>query len=311
MNCSQCGFNLGLTNRRCRCGFDMSTETWCRPSTNETYFATQSFGAKRWESLVLHALSYALRDVHIAFQHHVPVELPGRKRFLIDAYFHTIDLAVEVDEDYHGTEAQKADDKLRESEIRRLLGCDFVRIDVWGKPVFPQIDNLVANVRQRLKERAVPTWSRPAPEERASGEFTASNMDKLERAGAFAFMDDFADEVRELGFVVQEGSINGVPSKGNGEAGFILRLDDLVFTVNRRVSPQLRLLLANVATSDALESLGYQTESHQPKPTIDEPRRSKYFSIVGFDKQRHDREGILNILRDIRDKWHMACDAMK
>lgn len=301
MKCSHCDFDLGPRRERCRCGFDMATGTWCRPSTNETYFATQSFGAKRWESLVLHALAYALRDVHIAFQHHVPVALPGRKRFLIDAYFPAIDLAVEVDEDYHGTEAQKDNDLLREAEIRRLLRCDFIRIDVWGAPVFPQIDSLVAKVRERLQERATAPWFRPAPEERASGEFKAGMIDELERAGAFAFMEGFADEVRELGFVVNTGSINNVPSPANGEAGFILRLDDLVFTVNRRASPGLRLLIGDVTTSDAMEALGYHMKPHQPMPNREDPRKAKYFSFAQIER-RHDREGLLALLREIRDR---------
>lgn len=301
MRCTKCAFDLGPKGQRCRCGFDMSTGGWCRPSTNETYFATQSFGAKRWESLVLHALAFALRDVHISFQHHVPVALPGRKRFLIDAYFPAIELAVEVDEDYHGTEDQKAADRLREAEIRRLLGCDFRRIDVWGAPVFPQIDGLVNMVRERLAARRIEPWFRPAPEERAGGEFKAKNIDELERAGTFAFMEDFADEVRKLGFVVQAGSINNVPSPASGEAGFILRFEDLVFTVNKRKTPGLRLLVADAATADSLEALGYAINPHQPPTRVQPPRKNKYFSFAEIE-DRLDREGVLALLRDIRDR---------
>ncbi|WP_395700205.1 AbaSI family restriction endonuclease [Aquabacterium sp.] len=300
MLCSQCQFDLGPRNVKCRCGFDNATRSWCRPTTNETYFANQSFGTKRWESLVLHALAYALRDVHIVFQHHVPVDLPGRERFLIDAYFPSINLAVEVDEEYHGNAEQRQEDLRREAEIRRQLGCEFFRIDAWGAPVFPQIDRLVQRVRALHAERQVDPWFRPAPEERAGGEYKAQRLDELERAGAFAFMEDLAEEVRQMGFVVQVGSINDIPSPANGEAGFVIRLGHLTFTVNRRASPKLKLLVADHLTAQSMERMGFAIEPRQVELKRDGSESPRYWEFR--DVGRVDRERLLAHLQEIQER---------
>jgi very-short-patch-repair endonuclease len=300
MNCSQCATPIQPRQSICRCGFNAITNEYCRPTTNETYFAQQSFGRKKWESLVLHALTFSLRDVYISFQHHV-TEIESGARYLIDAYLPDINLAIEIDEDYHGGEEQIARDQIRETVIRRVLNCEIVRIDTYTKPVFEQIDQTVFMVRQRLAAQQIPSWMRQAPEERQIGEYSAGMIDELERAGAFSIVEAFADEVRAIGFEVEFSSVKGIPSPGNGETGFVLRLGELTLTLNRRKTPGLRLLIADRTSADRLQAVGYRVEAHQLLSKPGEPEDWKYFSFSESER-RMDSKHMLDLLRQIAER---------
>lgn len=46
--------------------------------------------------------------------------------YKLDFYIHKLNLAIEYDEEYH--KYKKEDDKLREEEIKKELGCTFIRV---------------------------------------------------------------------------------------------------------------------------------------------------------------------------------------
>ena len=104
------------------------------PTSNELYIQKNTRTShKRWESMALYALHYALRDVEIISQYKVGL-------YFIDAYIPTANLAIEIDEEYH--ENNKTKDNQRQQFIENSLGCTFIRVDV-QKNFYDQIDSIV------------------------------------------------------------------------------------------------------------------------------------------------------------------------
>lgn len=245
---------------------------------------------------MLHALCYELHDVNISLQHHVYSPDTGR-RYLLDAYLPDLNLAIEIDERHHAY--QEDADRERERDIKNQLNCNLERIDVYGQPVFSQVRALAVHIRQMLAKETIPPYQREAPEEKfngISGEYAAAMVNELERAGAFTFMEDFSQEVKDIGYSVKFGAINGIPSTANGEAGFIIELNKLRFTLSRRKTPSLRLLIADKETSYIMISLGFAIRGHQRKDG-----KYRYYSLPD-EKHRLDTEEAIELLRRIKQR---------
>jgi|LauGreDrversion4_2_1035121.scaffolds.fasta_scaffold02288_3 very-short-patch-repair endonuclease len=300
--CAACELPLKPTQSACRCGYSNAARDYVRPTATEAYFLERRFGNKKREALILHALIYALRDVRMVFQHPVPAAGEGNTRYLIDAYLPDFQIALEVDEHYHASDDQSARDRERQAHIEQAMGCTFRRINAHGRPIFMQIDDLVQEIRQLAAQRGIAPWSAPARDENQglfrTGQFAQRQWDALEAAGAFADMEQLADQVRALGFDVRTGQVDGIPNPGNGEAGFILTAGPVCLMVYRRAaSDALRLIVAGRSWPD-----------HEPATTWLESQRlgpleacqvkdgqARYYLFPQFPG-RHARQEVLDFL---------------
>ena len=300
--CTACELPLKPTQSACRCGYSNAARDYVRPTASESYFLERRFGNKKREALILHALIYALRDVRMVFQHPVPAAGEDNTRYLIDAYLPDFQIALEVDEQYHASNDQSARDRERQAHIEQALGCTFRRINAHGRPIFMQIDELVQEIRQIATQRGISPWSAPARDENEglfrTGEFAKKQWDTLDTAGAFADMEQLADQVRALGFDVRAGRVDGIPNPGNGEAGFILTAAPVCLMVYRRAaSDALRLTLAGRSWPDHarvaawLEGQGLgPLEARQVKDG-----QARYYLFPQFP-DRHARQEVLDFL---------------
>jgi|SaaInlStandDraft_1057018.scaffolds.fasta_scaffold42613_2 very-short-patch-repair endonuclease len=55
--------------------------------------------------------------------------LTSNSRYVVDVYFPTLNTVVEYDEYYHFVGDNHQKDRIREEEIKEVLGCDFIRIN--------------------------------------------------------------------------------------------------------------------------------------------------------------------------------------
>jgi very-short-patch-repair endonuclease len=243
---------------------------------------------------VLHAIAFALRDIHILFQHYVFSD-KSNCAYYIDAYFPGINIAVEIDEEHHKSVQNAERDRIRQLEITEIFGCEFIRINAYSKPVFQQVDNLIDTIRAKLILNAIPVWQRKAPEEQfRGGVYSAEHIEQLEESGAFVFMENLAEEVRDIGFRVTFESLDGIPSPGNGEAGFSVRGYGLTMILLRRSKPTLKLLAMNQGSADLLANRGYQTTGCQLKNRV----APRFFEV----KKGLDSTHMLDFLRSLKNE---------
>jgi very-short-patch-repair endonuclease len=201
------------------------------------YFNTRT-SHKRYESMVLYALHFALRDVQILSQYHVLCE---QTDYYIDAYMPAINLAIEIDEPYH--QQQVNADKKRELAIKHKLGCDFFRV-VCSESIYAQVDKIIA----RINSANLRAWlyKRPQPNQR-TGEYSDSNWNALKQAGIPEMMDAFMANFEMEGYAVEHGKVNGVPSPSNGEYGFLLKYKGFIVAIYARKSGKVRITVVHLA----------------------------------------------------------------
>lgn len=214
--CQSCGELMEYQNL-CWCGFDNTLNKQLRCTANEEfiYFNTKT-SHKRFESMVVYALHFALRDLELRSQYHVQV---GNNTYLIDLYAPALNLAIEIDEPYHLQIDQKANDANREKNIKEKLGCEFYRFDC-NKPIYNQVDMLVSMINQHRYDN----WKFERPNyQRNSGEYAAKHWKKLEESGVILDVENLKEKFsKELGFLVDNSPVDGIPGRSNGEYGFIV-----------------------------------------------------------------------------------------
>jgi very-short-patch-repair endonuclease len=182
--------------------------------------------------MVLYALHYSLRDVLIHSQHAVVVH--GRDSpYYIDAYFPDLNLAVEIDEPHHVR--QKEADRAREHEIKKEIGCRFIRINC-DESIYDQVDSVVAHVRALAKEHEIEPWHhQPKPSYLQTGEYKAHHIKQLEENGIPEIIEKFENDLLSEGNEVFRGeSVRGIPSKSNGELGFLVKRNGFTFAIYAR-----------------------------------------------------------------------------
>ena len=211
---------------------------------------------KRLESMVLYALHYSLRDVLIHSQHAVVVD--GRDSpYYIDAYFPDLNLAVEIDEPHHVR--QREADSVREQEIKKKIECRFIRIDC-DESVYDQVDRIVAHVRALEKEHGIKPWRhQPKPSYLKTGEYKAHHIKQLEENGIPELMESFENDLLVEGNeVFQKEKNGGIPSKSNGELGFLVKRNGFTFAIYARHTGNVNVRVLDWeegASKKAIESL--------------------------------------------------------
>lgn len=215
---------------------------------------------KRLESMVLYALHYSLRDVLIHSQHAVVVD--GRnKPYYIDAYLPDLNLAIEVDEPHH--KKQLEEDTIREREIMEKIGCRFIRIKC-DKSIYEQVDRVIDDVRALVKAHAIDPWHhQPKPIYLRTGEYKERQIQQLEASGVPDLMESLENDLLLEGNEVIHGKKGGIPSKSNGELGFLVKRNKFTFAIYARYTGNVNVRVLDwedSASKKAIESLHKRQE---------------------------------------------------
>jgi len=129
---------------------------------------------KDYENYVINAIWNRLNDdtIEAVTQQYVHNPEKGNKHF-IDLYFPALNIGIECDEAHHLGEENIKADKEREASIYDALhginneGYEPIHINVVKsyKEVQKQIDNAVASLKQKIKEKSPAKWEVMEPEE--------------------------------------------------------------------------------------------------------------------------------------------------
>ncbi|WP_132941847.1 endonuclease domain-containing protein [Vibrio crassostreae] len=187
---------------------------------------------KRWESIVMYALHFALKDVQLRSQYKIGP-------YLVDGYFPDLNLVVEIDEEHH--DSQIEDDRIREAYIQKELGCEFYRIDV-KEPVYEQVDQLIAKVRSC----STAEWAIEA-KVRKEGDYSKQKREELEEVGAFDFLNCLQEDLEQLDIKIDRNHIGTPLTPPNGEVGFMIHFDGLTLCMIVTKSLKPKLLVTDYA----------------------------------------------------------------
>jgi len=209
-------------------------------TNNEKYiYENTKTSHKRWESMVMYAIHYALPEVLIESQYQV-------YSYLLDGYLPDFNIAIEIDEPHHLNEKNSIHDHEREDQIKKKLGCEFIRIIVSDKvensSVYEQINELVEKVKAIKAVKKIPSWKYvPKPKSVRTGEYTQDKLDELKEANVFEFTDALQRDIEIIGWNTSDCEINGHINKSNGQVGFMAKLDGLEIsvTVTRTKKPKI------------------------------------------------------------------------
>ena len=231
---------------------------------------------KRWESMVVYALHYALRNVKILSQYHV-------EKYKIDAYLPSINLAIEIDEEYHMNNL--INDDIRQRFIEQTLGCTFIRINV-TEDVYDQVDRIVKYVN----ELNLPAWSYETPQTNThTGEFSIAKKDKLEKTGTFIFMEKFKSKCFEMDLMVSKEIKTN--DSGNGMLGIDIFFDGLTLKAITGVRKKIKFQVLEFDPNSVLRA----------GINISDLVQKKYSNIIGYEKACNEDKA-LELLISIRDK---------
>jgi very-short-patch-repair endonuclease len=231
---------------------------------------------KRWESMVVYALHYALRNVEIKSQYSV------ENIYKIDAYLPSINLAIEIDEEYHVNNL--INDDIRQKFIEQKIGCTFIRINI-TEDVYDQVDRIVKYVN----ELKLPEWIHEIPQTVThTGEFSAAKRDKLEKAGTYIFVEKFKSKCIEQDLAVFNEKNDGT---GNGMLGVDIFFDGLTLKAITGTSKKIKFQVLKFDPNSVLKA----------GIIISDLVQKKYWNIIGYEKACSE-EKALELLISIRDK---------
>ncbi|WP_157532806.1 DUF559 domain-containing protein [Moritella dasanensis] len=187
---------------------------------------------KRWESIVMYALHFSLRDVKLLSQYKIGP-------YLVDGYFPDLNLVVEIDEAHH--DFQIEDDIIRENYIQDKLGCEFYRIDI-KKSVYEQVDKLI----ERVRSISTSEWTIEI-KVRKEGEYSKQKREELEEVGAFDFLTHLQEDLEQLDIMVDTNHIGTPLTPPNGEVGFMVNFNGLTLCLIVTKSLKPKLLVTDYA----------------------------------------------------------------
>lgn len=245
MNCPRCERRIEDTTtaqtKYCVCGYNFIDPEKSSIHVNERFIhGNTNTSHKGYESMVVYALHYALRDIEILSQHAVSTD---GKTFFIDAYIPALNIAIEIDEPHHNN--QQEEDIERQRLIEEKLGCEFIRVTC-DRSLYDQVDEIV----KRVKANNLPQWiHQPRLINIRSGEFTQNHIDDLEANNIPELMNILAEELEQEGNIIKQGSIFGIPSPGNGELGFLLEREGLTFAFYGRKTGKVNVRVLSISDS--------------------------------------------------------------
>jgi very-short-patch-repair endonuclease len=245
MNCPRCERERHETaitqEKHCVCGYNFNAPEKSSIHVNERFIhGNTKTSHKSYESMVVYALHYALRDVEILSQHAVATH---KKTYFIDAYIPALNLAIEVDEPHHNN--QQAEDAERQKLIEAKLCCKFIRITC-SQSLYEQVDKIA----ERVLALNLPNWlHKPKSLNIHSGEFKQNHIDELEAQNIPELMSILAEELEQEGSIVRQGSVFGIPSPSNGEIGFLIDRAGLTFAIYGRKTRRVNVRVLGIDDS--------------------------------------------------------------
>jgi len=257
------------------------------PTNNEKYIKENTCTShKRYESMVMYALHYALSDVLLESQY--PVQGPEGEQYYVDGYFPELKIAIEVDEEHHLV--NKETDERRQKFIEDELKCDFFRIDVSVGSIYEQVAHIVSTVKDRRKELDIAPWNHQFPEP-YTGEFTNDKKNALKENNVYEYVNEFRERCRNNGLVVEDCNIPGHIPEGNGYLGFLVNLAELQFSVSVTKTKKPKLLVTKRVTKrdDALINL-LDLNLSEPK------KNGEYYVINEFEGRYTDNDVLAYLL---------------
>uniref|UniRef100_UPI0040474B71 AbaSI family restriction endonuclease n=1 Tax=Rheinheimera sp. TaxID=1869214 RepID=UPI0040474B71 len=237
MNCPRCNSHFdketAMCVKYCVCGYNFQDPENSTIHANERFIhGNTRTSHKSYESIVVYALHYALRDVEILSQYAVTAQ---NKTFFIDAYIPALNLAVEVDEPFHNN--QKEEDALRQQLIEEKLKCEFIRVSC-SRSLYEQVDEIV----KRVHDAKLSPWQhKPKRININNGEFKQKHIDELESNNIPELMNILAEEFEQEGVKTVSGSVFGIPSPSNGELGFLVKQDGLTVAIYGRKTGKINV----------------------------------------------------------------------
>lgn len=252
-------------------------------TNNENYIKENTCTShKRYESMVMYALHYALSDVQLESQFSVG-------EYFLDGYFPELRLAVEIDEPHH--QRTQLEDERRQQTIERELNCEFFRINIMQDSIYKQVDRLVEKVQRLRQEMQIIPWVYTPPEG-STGEFTAERLNALEASGTEEFTRVFRERCASFALDVSDCNIPGHIPKGNGYLGFLVNFESLQLSVSITKTHKPKLLVTR-RDEDLIADLGLD---------LSEPKKGgEYYVIYNFEG-RHDPEEVLDYLLTLNAK---------
>lgn len=244
---------------------------------------------KRWESMVMYALHYALRDVEIKSQHSVGC-------YLLDGYIPAINLAIEIDEPHHEREININNDIGRQEYIEEQLKCRFERIKInlenTDHSVYEQIDELINKIKKEITALGIEAWShQPIPRTKNTLEYTQEKQIALRDAGAYEFTKNLKDDIDRAGLVTQISNINALSEGGNGQLGFNVCMDGITFELVITKTKNTKILV--VAYTDlAKEKLELKLEY----------KADRYYTIENLKAVHKHPDATINFLLEMDKK---------
>jgi very-short-patch-repair endonuclease len=248
---------------------------------------------KRWESIVMYALHYALRDVEIKSQHSVGC-------YLLDGYIPAINLAIEIDEPHHEREININNDIGRQEYIEAQLKCRFERIKInlesTDHSVYAQLDELINKVKEEITALGIEPWShKPIPRTKNTLEYTQEKQIALRDADAYEFTKNLKDDIDRAGLVTQISNINALSEGGNGQLGFNVCMDGITFelVITATLNPKVQVV---AYTELAKEKLGLELE---PK------NYGRYYTIESSPARHNNKKSTIDFLLDMDKKLRL------
>lgn len=227
-------------------------------NSNEKYiYVNTRTSHKRWESMVVYALHYALRDLQLSSQFSV-------NEYLIDLYIPAANLAIEIDEKHHAY--NKNLDQVRQNIISESLRCKFFRINV-NESVYDQVDEIVNYVRSLN----LPKWECEKFSSSGSREYSSMKIQALESYGVREYLDALRGECEVRG--IKTGDVI-TSDAGNGMLSFTVHYDGFVVRVITGIHKKMKFQVL------------YYSESFLTMNNIKLSNKinGKYWNMVGFER---------------------------
>lgn len=289
MRCPRCNHPIANDQQYCFCGFNFLNADNSKITANEEFiYHNTRTSHKLYESMVMYALHFALRDVQLVSQYHVSC---NGFDYYLDGYFPAIKLAIEIDEPHH--EQQIEVDNARQNAITEKLGCEFIRISC-TESIYQQVDKIV----ERIKSENLPPWSyqRPQPNAR-TGEFSASHWSALTHAEIPEMMDAFMAFLELEGHQVEIGNVRGIPSPSNGEYGFLFHYQGYTLSIFARKTGKVRIIVMIVPNDANTDMLSQFLEPRQIKDG-----KARYYELKEYPKGLADKVQAKKVL-----DWFLSC----
>jgi very-short-patch-repair endonuclease len=276
------------------------------PTNNEKYVKENTRTShKRYESMVMYALHYALQDVLLESQYPV-LRDDGSQPYRLDGYFPNLNVAIEIDEAHHINNFEE--DRKRENYIIEKLGCKFFRVNAYDdkESVYRQLENIINIIKEIVFEKKVERWEYVRPL-RNDGDYSNKKIKALEEAGSYEFTEKIHNLCKGLGLNLRECDIPGHIEEGNGYLGFLIDFPGcLELSLSVTASNKPKINITRIDDDSFIKTLDWDLVENNPD------KNRTYWNIEKINGlptlisrvkgQGKDKEDVLEFLHNLSQK---------